>query len=165
MVTEELFTQKESNNFRQNVLIVGGGPSNTVRLKGKGKRGKVFNTSFTLYPLPFPQTTRKVKNAYPNRIGGPSGLATALMLAKRGWINITVLEQRVTADYYEPDKSFNYQIDGRGQKFIDFLGLTDKLSEISVPSTEFLLTNFGGLSPQQDRQHVLCRGLNPRHKT
>ncbi|BBD67245.1 hypothetical protein NIES4072_54620 [Nostoc commune NIES-4072] len=27
------------------------------------------------------------------------------------------------------------------------------------------LTNFGGLSPQQDRQHVLCRGLNLRHKT
>jgi secondary thiamine-phosphate synthase enzyme len=27
------------------------------------------------------------------------------------------------------------------------------------------LTNFGGLSPQQDRQPVLGRGLNPRHKT
>ncbi len=27
------------------------------------------------------------------------------------------------------------------------------------------LTNFGGLSPQQDRQPVLGRGLNPRPKT
>lgn len=47
--------------------------------------------------------------------GRPAGLATALMLAKRGWTNITVLEKRPTADYYEPDKSFNYLIDGRGQ--------------------------------------------------
>lgn len=72
--------------------------------------------------------------------GGPAGLATALMLAKRGWKNITVLEKRPTADYYEPDKSFNYAIDGRGQKFTDFLGITERLSEISVPSTEFYLT-------------------------
>lgn len=72
--------------------------------------------------------------------GGPAGLATALMLAKRGWKNITVLEKRPTADYYEPDKSFNYAIDGRGQKFTDFLGITDKLSQIGVPSTEFYLT-------------------------
>ncbi len=48
--------------------------------------------------------------------GGPAGLATALMLAKRGWTNITVVEKRPSADYYEPDKSFNYLIDGRGQK-------------------------------------------------
>ncbi|AFY33088.1 NAD(P)/FAD-dependent oxidoreductase [Calothrix sp. PCC 7507] len=72
--------------------------------------------------------------------GGPAGLATALMLAKRGWKNITVLEQRVAADYYEPDKSFNYLIDGRGQKLIDFLGLSDELSKISVPSQKFYLT-------------------------
>ncbi|NMF61621.1 FAD-dependent oxidoreductase [Brasilonema octagenarum] len=74
--------------------------------------------------------------------GGPAGLATALMLAKRGWTNITVLEKRATADYYEPDKSFNYLIDGRGQKFTDFLGITDKLIEISVPSKEFYLTEI-----------------------
>ncbi|CAC5343959.1 MULTISPECIES: FAD-dependent oxidoreductase [Planktothrix] len=34
--------------------------------------------------------------------GGPSGLAIALMLAKRGWTEITVLEKRKTADDYEP---------------------------------------------------------------
>jgi 2-polyprenyl-6-methoxyphenol hydroxylase-like FAD-dependent oxidoreductase len=117
MVTEELFTQKESNNFRQNVLIVG---------------------------------------------GGPAGLATALMLAKRGWINITVLEQRATADYYEPDKAFNYQIDGRGQKFTDFLGLTDKLSKISVPSTEFYLTQ---VKPNGSRKTSKLPTVNPNRKT
>jgi kynurenine 3-monooxygenase len=72
--------------------------------------------------------------------GGPAGFATALILAKRGWTNITVLEQRVAADYYEPDKSFNYLIDGRGQKLTDFLGLTDELTKIGVSSKEFYLT-------------------------
>ncbi|MGB3508234.1 MAG: NAD(P)/FAD-dependent oxidoreductase [Microcoleaceae cyanobacterium] len=72
--------------------------------------------------------------------GGPAGFATALMLAKRGWQEITVLEKRPDADFYEPDKSFNYQIDGRGQKFTDLLGLTEKLAKISVPNTEFYLT-------------------------
>jgi len=72
--------------------------------------------------------------------GGPAGLGAALMLAKRGWQDITVLEKRPSADYYEPDKSFSYQIDGRGQKLTDLLGLTSQLADLSVPSTEFYLT-------------------------
>lgn len=72
--------------------------------------------------------------------GGPAGLSSALMLAKRGWTNITVLEKRPSADYYEPDKSFSYQIDGRGQKLTDLLELTPKLANLSVPNTEFYLT-------------------------
>ncbi|MDZ8053488.1 MAG: FAD-dependent oxidoreductase [Aulosira sp. ZfuVER01] len=72
--------------------------------------------------------------------GGPAGLGAALMLAKRGWKDITVLEKRPSADYYEPDKSFNYQIDGRGQKLTDLLGLTAKIADLSVPTTDFYLT-------------------------
>jgi 2-polyprenyl-6-methoxyphenol hydroxylase-like FAD-dependent oxidoreductase len=72
--------------------------------------------------------------------GGPAGLGSALMLAKRGWTKITVLEKRPSADYYEPDKSFSYQIDGRGQKLTDLFGLTAKLADLSVPSTEFYFT-------------------------
>ncbi|MEM8830317.1 MAG: NAD(P)/FAD-dependent oxidoreductase, partial [Cyanobacteria bacterium P01_G01_bin.19] len=72
--------------------------------------------------------------------GGPAGLGTALMLAKRGYKKIIVLEKRPSADYYEPDKSFSYQIDGRGQKLTDLLGLTDKLATLSVPSTDFYFT-------------------------
>ena len=72
--------------------------------------------------------------------GGPAGLGTALMLAKRGWTGITVLEKRPSAAYYEPDKSFSYQIDGRGQKLTDLLELTTKLANLSVPSTEFYFT-------------------------
>jgi 2-polyprenyl-6-methoxyphenol hydroxylase-like FAD-dependent oxidoreductase len=72
--------------------------------------------------------------------GGPAGLGTALMLAKRGWKDITVIEKRPSADYYEPDKSFSYQIDGRGQKLTDLLDLTAKLADLSVPNTDFYLT-------------------------
>lgn len=72
--------------------------------------------------------------------GGPAGLATALMLAKRGWKEITVLEKRPSADYYEPDKSFSYQIDGRGQKLTDLLDITGKLADLSVPNTDFYFT-------------------------
>ncbi|MBD2774360.1 FAD-dependent oxidoreductase [Iningainema tapete] len=117
MVDQESLAQKENNNFRQNVLIVG---------------------------------------------GGPAGLATALMLVKRGWTNITVLEQRATADYYEPDKSFSYQIDGRGQKFTDFIGLTERLSKISVPSTEFYLTQ---IKPTGSRKTSKLPTVNPNRKT
>ncbi|MGF1674521.1 MAG: FAD-dependent oxidoreductase [Rivularia sp. (in: cyanobacteria)] len=74
--------------------------------------------------------------------GGPSGFATALMLAKRGWKNIKVLEKRPSADYYEPDKSFNYLIDGRGQKFTDYLKITDNLLKNGVASTDFYLTKI-----------------------
>ncbi|MEH2117337.1 FAD-dependent oxidoreductase [Nostoc sp.] len=72
--------------------------------------------------------------------GGPAGLGTALMLAKRGWKDITVIEKRPSADYYEPDKSFSYQIDGRGQKLTDLLEITAKLADLSVANTEFYLT-------------------------
>jgi len=72
--------------------------------------------------------------------GGPAGLGTALILAKRGWSNITVIEKRPSADYYEPDKSFSYQIDGRGQKLTDLLNITSKLADLSVSNTDFYFT-------------------------
>jgi choline dehydrogenase-like flavoprotein len=93
--------------------------------------------------------------------GGPAGLATALMLALRGWTNITVLEKRPDAGYYEPDKSFNYLIDGRGQKMTDFLGLTEQLSEISVPNTEFYLTR---IEPNGSRKTLKVPLIDPSGK-
>jgi kynurenine 3-monooxygenase len=94
--------------------------------------------------------------------GGPAGLATALMLAKRSWTNITVLEKRPTADYYEPDKSFNYLIDGRGQKFTDLFELTQQLATISVPTTEFYLTL---IKPNGSRKTSKVPVADPNRKT
>ncbi|MEJ1939151.1 FAD-dependent oxidoreductase, partial [Nostoc sp. NIES-2111] len=94
--------------------------------------------------------------------GGPAGLATALMLAKRGWTDITVLEQRSTADYYEPDKSFNYLIDGRGQKFTDYLGITSKLSKIGVSTQDFYLTR---IAPDGSRKLLKLPIVDPKRKT
>jgi 2-polyprenyl-6-methoxyphenol hydroxylase-like FAD-dependent oxidoreductase len=94
--------------------------------------------------------------------GGPAGLATALMLAKRGWTKITVLEKRPAADYYEPDKSFNYLIDGRGQKFTDFLGLTDQLSKIGVATTEFY---FKKIKPNGSKKTSKLPTVDPNRKT
>ena len=94
--------------------------------------------------------------------GGPAGLATALMLAKREWTNITVLEKRAAADYYEPDKSYNYLIDGRGHKLTDLLGLTQQLSEISVPNTEFYLTR---INPDGSRKTFKIPLVDPNRKT
>ena len=88
--------------------------------------------------------------------GGPAGLAAALMLAKRGWTEITVLEKRATADYYEPGKSFNYLIDSRGQQFTDLLSLTEQLSTVGVPVTEFSITS---IQPNSSRK-TLKRSFN-----
>lgn len=91
--------------------------------------------------------------------GGPAGLAAALMLAKRGWTKITVLEKRVAADYYEPDKSFNYLIDGRGQKFTNLLELTEQLSTVGVSNTEFHLTR---IQPNGNRKTIKLPLLDPK---
>ena len=93
--------------------------------------------------------------------GGPAGFATGLMLAKRGWKNITVLEKRPSADYYEPDKAFNYLIDGRGQKFTDYLNLTEKLSQNGVASTDFELTK---ITPDGKRKTVKLPIVDPNRK-
>lgn len=94
--------------------------------------------------------------------GGPAGLATALMLAKRGWNNIIVLEKRSSASNYEIDKSYSYLIDGRGQKILDYLELTDKLARISVPSSEFYLTQ---IKPDGSRKTSKLPIIDPNKKT
>eukprot|EP01023_Acetabularia_acetabulum_P043358 TRINITY_DN4328_c0_g1_i7.p1 TRINITY_DN4328_c0_g1~~TRINITY_DN4328_c0_g1_i7.p1 ORF type:complete len:553 (-),score=100.16 TRINITY_DN4328_c0_g1_i7:1215-2873(-) len=68
--------------------------------------------------------------------GGPAGMGAALMLAKRGWKNITLLEKRSSAKFYEPEKSYCYMIDGRGQQFTDYMNFTKDLAEVGVASSE-----------------------------
>jgi kynurenine 3-monooxygenase len=88
--------------------------------------------------------------------GGPAGLAAALMLAKRGWTDITVLERRIAVNDYEPDKSFNYLIDARGQQFTDWFGLTEQLSKIGVTAAGFQITR---VQPNGDRR-TLAQSFN-----
>ncbi|MEO0840094.1 MAG: NAD(P)/FAD-dependent oxidoreductase [Cyanobacteria bacterium J06643_5] len=106
-----------------------------------------------------------ISNNYHQQIliigGGPAGFATALIFAKRGWENITVLEKRPSADYYEADKAFNYLIDGRGQKFTDYLNITEKLSQNGVANTDFYLTK---ITPDGKRQTVKLPIVDPNRK-
>ena len=71
--------------------------------------------------------------------GGPSGLASARVLADRGF-DVTVLERRSEPSPYEPQRAYLYLIDGRGQQFTDMAGITHELSlpENSVPSTKYI---------------------------
>ena len=83
------------------------------------------------------------------------------MLAKRGWKNSIVLEKRPEADYYEPDKSFNYLIDGRGQKFTDYIGITEQLPKNGVASTDFYLTK---ITPDGNRKTLKLPIVDPKRK-
>jgi 2-polyprenyl-6-methoxyphenol hydroxylase-like FAD-dependent oxidoreductase len=72
--------------------------------------------------------------------GGPSGLAAALLFDQLGWDNIVVAEQRASPTDFEKNKSFNYQIDGRGQKLLRRLGLDCELPKCGVANSSFTAT-------------------------
>ena len=66
--------------------------------------------------------------------GGPTGLATALMLEARGYSDISVIEKRESLSY-DVEKSYHFTIDGRGQKLTNLLNLTSTLAKESIAST------------------------------
>ncbi|CAM9316923.1 unnamed protein product, partial [Sphacelaria rigidula] len=65
--------------------------------------------------------------------GGPAGLATAIMLARRGYPRITVLERLeeppppASAEWGNPERSYNLGIGGRGQTALKKLGAADRV--------------------------------------
>lgn len=65
--------------------------------------------------------------------GGPTGLAVALMLARRGYQGITVLERLAeppppaSPDWGNPERSYNLGIGGRGQVALAKLGVAEKV--------------------------------------
>ncbi|CAM9189999.1 unnamed protein product [Choristocarpus tenellus] len=65
--------------------------------------------------------------------GGPSGLASALMLARRGYKNITVLERLQeppvpsSSVWGDAERSYNLGIGGRGQVALAELGVMDRV--------------------------------------
>ena len=68
--------------------------------------------------------------------GGPTGLSVALLLEKRGYRNIQVLE-RTDVNAPENDRSYQFLINGRGQRLTDRLELTEAISKNGVPSSQF----------------------------
>ena len=91
--------------------------------------------------------------------GGPSGLATAYVLAKRGF-HVTILERRAEPNLYEPQRAYLYLVDGRGQAFTDAAGLTAELASpaISVSSLNYTVTR---IMPEGDRVEAVPPILDP----
>jgi len=82
---------------------------------------------------------------------GPAGLATAISLADRGW-DVTILEQRKSANAREVTKSYVYSVDARGQAFLNRYNLTSALVEKGVSGNNFTLTvvgTDGSLAPRK----------------
>ena len=66
--------------------------------------------------------------------GGPTGLATAIMLARRGWRNIEVWERLPRPPnpddavvWGDPARSYNVGVSGRGQIALEKLGCCDRV--------------------------------------
>lgn len=66
---------------------------------------------------------------------GPVGLAAALMLKRRGWKEVVVVERRENFSI-DQQRAYLYLIDGRGQRCTDLLGITYKINENSVRSSQ-----------------------------
>ncbi len=62
------------------------------------------------------------------------------MFAKSGWQDIVVVERQKSFREFEKNKSFTYQIDGRGQKLLGQLGLKEQLNDFGVANKGFLAT-------------------------
>jgi hypothetical protein len=66
--------------------------------------------------------------------GGPAGLSTAIMLAKRGWKQITVLE-RLSSPFrsddlnfwQDPERSYNIGLNGKGQAALRAIGCWERI--------------------------------------
>eukprot|EP01025_Chloroclados_australasicus_P040732 TRINITY_DN4270_c0_g1_i11.p1 TRINITY_DN4270_c0_g1~~TRINITY_DN4270_c0_g1_i11.p1 ORF type:complete len:478 (-),score=41.01 TRINITY_DN4270_c0_g1_i11:348-1739(-) len=55
-----------------------------------------------------------------------------MMLAKRGWKNITVLEKTSSASFYEPDKAYQYLVGKRGYDLLEYLDFMEEFKKASV---------------------------------
>lgn len=76
--------------------------------------------------------------------GGPSGLATAIMLHQQGWDEIVLVERRKTHNTFERGKAFNYQLDGRGQQMLAHIGLDETaIQSYGIANTVSVFNSFG----------------------
>ncbi len=94
---------------------------------------------------------------------GPSGLAAALLLDQLGWKNIVVAERRPADAGLDRGRAFNYQLDGRGQRVLEDLGVdTETLTRFGLPNDHFTLTTFAPDGTATTRQPPI---LVPGRKT
>ena len=68
--------------------------------------------------------------------GGPVGLASALVLEKKGWQDIVVLERRGEQSF-DPAKGYLYLIDGRGRRMCEELSIMSEVAKHGVSSHSF----------------------------
>uniref|UniRef100_A0A7S1TF27 FAD-binding domain-containing protein n=1 Tax=Compsopogon caeruleus TaxID=31354 RepID=A0A7S1TF27_9RHOD len=94
--------------------------------------------------------------------GGPIGSVAALMLAARGWKDITVVERSSEPWVSNPARTFSYLVSHRGQKMLREIGLDDELSKLGVPTdvNSFALVS-GDKALQVFRSYVKPEGNRP----
>lgn len=118
-------------------------PSSLLRTQGRSsssRRNNVVPLSATMTATsaaPAAPATDTGKDPRPSSTaivgGGPTGLAVALMLARRGYRGITVLERLgeppapASEKWGNPERSYNLGIGGRGQVALAKLGAADRV--------------------------------------
>lgn len=127
--------------------VVGGVPTSVLQKRARlelhpitkhGARGftnMVAATSDATPSTVIPVATTDDRRASSTAIvgGGPAGLAVALMLARRGYRDITVLERLkeppppASEEWGDPERSYNLGIGARGQTSLAKIGAADKV--------------------------------------
>lgn len=114
----------------------------------------VTTTSAASSPAPAADTSKDSRPSSTAIVGGgPTGLACALMLARRGYRGITVLERLGeppapdSEQWGNPERSYNLGIGGRGQVALAKLGAADRVlswcAEAVVSGCVFLYFRYG----------------------
>ena len=75
---------------------------------------------------------------------GPSGIAAAIKLHQMGWKKIWLVEKETSLATVNPRKAFNYQLDGRGQKMLNDIGIgEDVIKQYGVANLKSIFTVYG----------------------
>eukprot|EP00959_Pyramimonas_sp_CCMP1952_P336563 7047411-Pyramimonas_sp.AAC.1 len=79
-----------------------------------------------------------------------AGLATALMLEKRGWKNVTVVERMPTPTHHDKERAFMYLIDAR------YVLATLLSMVVLIPVHVYVLISHARLMPQGTEVSGVC---------
>ena len=95
--------------------------------------------------------------------GGPAGLAAALQLSARGWRDVVVVERREAVAYADADRSYVYNIDGRGRRLLDRHGLGGALEEAGVSTAVVELTRVYPDGRKEQRSQTVKDATRATH--